>query len=108
MTLAVLDSCEMREPHTLLAFTVDGDLAAHGPFNGEPAAASYAAHVALHHADIAATRPIPLHHPDQPILPDSAWIPVPASLAGAARPAATQSRAVALVLLDRTRCRSPP
>jgi hypothetical protein len=103
VSLAVLDSHEMREPRILLAFTVDGDLSGHGPFNGEPAAASFAAQLALQHVDIAAARPITLHHPDQPNLPDSAWAPVPPSLADAARPATAESRAVALVLLDRTR-----
>jgi len=36
VTLAVLDSQEMREPHTLLAFTVDGDLAGHGHSTASP------------------------------------------------------------------------
>jgi hypothetical protein len=74
VTLAVLDSQEMREPHTLLAFTVDGELAGHGPCNGEPAAASFAAHLALQHPHRASTpqgtgSPCPLHPAAPP--PDS-------------------------------------
>jgi len=101
-TVAVLDSVEVRDPHALLAFTTGGELAAHGPFDGEHAAASYAPQLAMADAAVAATRPMPLHHPDQPKVPDDAWRPVPAELARLARPALTDARA-ALVLLDRTR-----
>jgi hypothetical protein len=103
-TIAYLDSLELRDPHALLVFTVDGELSTHGPFDGEIAAASHAPHLAMIDATVAATRPMPLHHPDQPALPDDAWLPVPAELAHAARPAITDARAAALVLLDRTRC----
>jgi hypothetical protein len=102
-TIAYLDSLEVRAPHALLVFTVDGELSAHGPFDGEIAAASHAPYLAMTDASVAATRPMPLHHPDQPALPDDAWLPVPAELAHAARPAITDARATALVLLDRDR-----
>jgi hypothetical protein len=101
-TVAIMDSIEVREPHALLAFTTGGDLAAHGPFNGEPAAGSYAPDLAMTDATIAATRPVPLHHPDQQTLPDDAWLTVPAALAQAARSTLVDTRAAALVLLDRT------
>jgi hypothetical protein len=101
-TVAIMDSLEVREPYTLLAFTAGGELAAHGPFDGQPAAASYAPRLAMTDAAVAATRPMPLHHPDQPLLPDDAWLPVPAELARLARPALVDARAAALVLLDRT------
>jgi len=101
-TVAIMDSLEVREPHTLLAFTTGGDLAAHGPFGGEQAAASYAPRLAMTDAAVAATRPMPLHHPDQPAVPDAIWHPVPADLARLARPALTNARTAALVLLDRT------
>jgi hypothetical protein len=104
-TVAIMDSLEVREPHTLLAFTTDADLTAHGPFNGQPAAETYAPHLAMTAATIAATRAIPLHHPDQPTLPDNAWLPIPATLAQGARPALVDARATALVLLDRDHTR---
>jgi hypothetical protein len=102
-TVAVLDSVEVRDPYALLAFTTGGDLAAHGPFGGEQAAASYAPRLAMTDAAVAATRPMPLHHPDQPAVPDGIWHPVPADLARLARPALTDARTAALVLLDRDR-----
>jgi hypothetical protein len=101
-TVAIMDSLEVREPYTLLAFTAGGELAAHGPFDGQPAAVSYAPHLAMADATVAATRPIPLHHPGQPALPDEAWLAVPAEFARLARPALLDARAAALVLLDRT------
>ncbi len=102
-TVAVLDSVEVRDPYALLAFTTGVELAAHGPFDGEQAAASYAPQLAMTDAAVAATRPMPLHHPDQPAVPDDAWRPVPADLARVARPALADARTAALVLLDRDR-----
>jgi hypothetical protein len=102
-TVAIIDSLEVREPHTLLAFTLGGELAAHGPFDGQPAAASFAPHLAMADAAVAATRAMPLHHPDQPVIPADAWLAMPAELAHRAHPALLEARAAALVLLDRTR-----
>ena len=102
-TVAVLDSVEVRDPYALLAVTTGGDLAAHGPFDGEQAAASYTPQLAMTDAAVAATRPMPLHHPDQPAVPDDVWRPVPAELARLARPALADARTAALVLLDRDR-----
>jgi hypothetical protein len=102
-TVAVMESLEVREPHTLLAFTTGGELAAHGPFDGEPAAESYAPHLATADATVAATRAMPLHHPDQPDIPDDAWLAIPPQYATLAHPALLDARAAALVLLDRTR-----
>jgi hypothetical protein len=102
-TVAILDSLEMRDPHALLAFTTAGDLAAYGPFDGETAAANHAAQLALANPDIAATRPMPLHHPNRPDLTDEAWKPVPPEYARAARPALVDAPTIALVLLDRAR-----
>ncbi|MCZ7421170.1 hypothetical protein O7605_16830 [Verrucosispora sp. WMMA2121] len=47
VTLAVLDSLEIRDPHTLLAVHTSGDLGAHGPTSGAEAAHSHAATLAL-------------------------------------------------------------
>jgi hypothetical protein len=80
------------------AFTTDGELSAHGPFDGQPAAASHAPHLAMADATVAATRAMPLHHPNQPVIPADAWLAVPTDLA---RPAPLDARAAALVLLDR-------
>jgi hypothetical protein len=102
-TIAILDSVEVRQPHALLAFTPAGDLSAHGPFDGEPAAASHAPGLAMTDPTVAATRPVPLHQPDQPTLPDDAWFAVPDPLARVARPALADTRTTVLVLVDRTR-----
>jgi hypothetical protein len=56
----------------------------------------------MNDATVAATRAMPLHHPDQPVIPDDAWLAVPAQLARLAHPALLDARAAALVLLDRT------
>jgi hypothetical protein len=100
-TVAILDSIEMREPYTLIASTIDGQLAAYGPFDGETAAGAYAPQLALADVTVAATRPTPLHHPSRPALPDDAWLPVPTELARLARPAPGDAHAAALILLDR-------
>jgi hypothetical protein len=102
-TVAILDSLEMRDPYALLAFTTAGDLAAYGPFAGETVAADHAAALAMHTPDIAATRPMPLHHPDRPDLTNQAWKPVPPKYARAARAALVDAPTIALVLLDRAR-----
>jgi hypothetical protein len=102
-TIAILDSVEVRQPHALLAFTLAGDLSAHGLFDGEPAAANHAPHLAMTDPAVAATRPVPLHQPDQPTLPDEAWFAVPDPLARLARPALADTRTTVLVLVDRTR-----
>jgi hypothetical protein len=102
-TVAILDSLEMRQPHTLLAFATGCEIAAHGPFDGQSAAADYAPQLAMTDPRVAATRPTPLHHPDQTTLPDDTWIGIPADLARAAHPALTDAAAAVLVLLDHTR-----
>jgi hypothetical protein len=44
---------------------------------------------------------MPLHHPDQPSIPDNVWTTIPAALADVAQPALLDGPAAALVLLDR-------
>jgi hypothetical protein len=95
--IAIPDPAEVRQPHALLAFTLAGDLAAHGPFDGEPAAASHAPHLAMTDPTVATTRPMPLH-PDQPILPDDTWFAVPDPLTRVARPVLADIRTTVLVL----------
>ncbi|MFD6754897.1 hypothetical protein [Micromonospora gifhornensis] len=102
ITLAVLDSLEIRDPHALLAVHTSGELDAHGPTSGATAAHSHAATLALDNATLAATRPAPLHNPAAPTLPATCWVDLPADLAATLRPALHHARAAALVLLDRT------
>jgi len=104
VTLAVMDSLEHRDPYALLAATVDGALAAHGPFHGGQSAAGHAPLLAAADPAVFATCAVALHPADQPNLPDDAWLPLPADLAPAAHPAPTDTTAAAVVvLLDRTR-----
>lgn len=100
-TVAIIDSLEVRDPYALLAFTATGLLSTHGPFAGATAASSHTATLALGDSALFATRPAPLHHPDEATLPDTAWLDVPDQLAAAARPALADTPTAALVLLDR-------
>jgi hypothetical protein len=102
-TVADLDSVEVREPYTLLAFTVGGELAAHGRFDGDPAAESYAPRLAMTEAAMAATRPVALHDPGQLDMPDGSWFAIPAHPACATVATIGDARAAVLVLLDRYR-----
>jgi len=100
-TAAILDPSELREPHALLAVSVAAELLAYGPFDGTQAAANAAPILALTLAEIRATRPVPLHRPEQPSLPDSTWCDLPSELTDL-RPAPHDARhAVALALVDR-------
>ena len=47
------------------------------------------------------TCPVPLHHPDQPTLPDTAWVPMLPAIAARVTPAPAGAAPVALLLLDR-------
>ncbi|MGX4657849.1 hypothetical protein ACWCHM_29640 [Micromonospora sp. SCSIO 07396] len=102
VTLAVLDSLEIRDPHTLLTVHTSGELDAHGPTSGATAAGSHAATLALDSTTLAATRPVPLHAPAATALPATCWVDLPTDLAAALRPALDDARAAVLVLLDRT------
>jgi hypothetical protein len=104
VTLAVIDSLEVRDPYTLLAFTADGALTAHGPFEGDHAAAGYAPSLAATDPTVVATGPAALHPPDQPAVPEDAWGPLPAEIAASAHATpAADAPVTVLVLLDRTR-----
>jgi hypothetical protein len=108
VTIALLDSVEARHAHALLAAHRDGTLRVHGPFDGETAAERHAPALAMTDPSIAATLPLPLHHPGGGDLPpDDAWRPLhqqaPISTAVAAAPA--QPAPAALVLLDQPRQR---
>jgi hypothetical protein len=108
ITIALLDSIEAHRAHALLVLRRDGTPCVHGPFDGESAAAAHAPTVALTDPSVAATLPLPLHHPgDGELPPDDAWRPLhqqavvrTTTAAAPARPAHT-----ALVLLDRQRQR---
>ncbi|MFG1719089.1 hypothetical protein ACGFLT_29030 [Micromonospora chalcea] len=102
VTLAVLDSLEIRDPHALIAVHTSGDLDAHGPTSGADAAHSHAATLALDSTTLAVTRPVPLHDPAVTDLPATGWVDLPPDLAHILRPALDDARTAVLVLLDRT------
>ena len=105
ISLAVMESSEMREPHVLLALHTDGRLTAHGPTRGGTVAATYAPQLAMTDATTAGTIPILLHDPAQPTLPDTAWRDLPDDLAEKLCPVPADTRTLAVVLLDNTRDR---
>lgn len=102
ISLAVMDSTEMREPHVLLALHTDGRLTTHGPASGATTTDTYAAHLAKTDPTIVATIGVPLHDPAQPTLPDAAWRPLPGDLAENRPPVTADTRTLAVVLLDHT------
>jgi hypothetical protein len=101
ITLAVLDSLEIRDPYALLAVHTGGELGAHGPTSGATAAGTHAATLALDSTTLAVTRPVPLHDPAATALPATCWVDLPSDLAAALRPALDDARTAVLVLLDR-------
>jgi hypothetical protein len=103
-TVAIIDSLEAKDPHVLLTLSGSTDLAAHGPFTGGTAASNYGPRLALTDLTVTHTRTALLHHPNQPTLPDDAWLGgLPADLADNIRPALATTNSTALVLLDRDR-----
>ncbi|MEV7331395.1 hypothetical protein [Micromonospora sp. NPDC093244] len=102
VTLAVLDSLEIRDPHALLAVHTTGELGAHGPTSGAEAAHSHAATLALDSTTLAVTKPVPLHDPAVTDLPTTSCVDLPPDLAPIMRPALDDTRTAVLVLLDRT------
>jgi hypothetical protein len=104
-TVAVLDPIEARDAYALLVLHHDDTLAVHGPFDGPTAAARHAPTLAMTDQSVAATLPLPLHHPGAGDLPpDDAWAPLQhlPAITDAALPQGTHT---ALVLLDRPRQR---
>ena len=101
VTLAVLDSLEIRDPYALLALTTDLTVTAHGPFDDRTVADSYAPRLATADPRVTGTCPVPLHHPDQPTMPDTAWVPMLPAIATRVTPAPAGAAPVALLLLDR-------
>lgn len=109
LTIALLDSIEAHRAHALLALRRDGTPSIHGPFDGESAAAAHAPGLAMSDPSVAATLPLPLHHPgDGDLPPDDAWRPLHQQAVVSTTTAATtsaQPAQAALVLLDRQRQR---
>jgi hypothetical protein len=99
VTLAVIDSVEVRDPHVVITVSREGGLAVHGPVDGPQAAAAHGPNLARTDLTIAATKPAPLHGRDAGATP--LWEPVPAHLAGILHPEPVE-HAAAVVLLDRT------
>ncbi|MFV2102098.1 hypothetical protein [Micromonospora sp. LOL_024] len=100
-SLALLDTAEDRQPHALLAVTTDATLSLHGPLAGRATASDYAPHLAMHNADIAATTPAALHHPDTTTIDASEWLTIPPDIAAAVHTRMPDTSGVGLVPLDR-------
>ncbi|WP_238432322.1 hypothetical protein [Micromonospora tarensis] len=103
VSLALIDTADDHQAHALLAVTTDAAMSLHGPIAGRTAAADYAPHLAMHNADIAATTPAALHHPDSMTIGTSEWLTIPPDIAAAAHTGALDTTSVGLVLLDRDR-----
>jgi hypothetical protein len=101
VSLAVMDSREVTEPHVLLAVHTDGRLTAHGPGKGPATAQEYGPVLALTDATTAATVAVPLHDPTEPSVPDAAWRHVPDNITAGLRTAPADTRTGVVVLLDR-------
>jgi hypothetical protein len=103
VTLAVIDSHEVHDPHALLTLTADPVLTVHGPFDGDNAAHSHAPRMVAADPTVVGTCPVPLHHPIQGALPDTAWVTMPPDLAATVvvDPAPDGAAPVAVLLLDR-------
>lgn len=101
LSLGVLDSLEVNDPYVLLAISTGDQLSAHGPFDGEPAAASHAAWLAASDTNLLATRPAPLLPADQARHLDQMWLQIPARFASTVQPADPEIPPVVLVVLDR-------
>lgn len=102
-SIALVDSVEEHEPHALLALTDTHELLAYGPFHGQSAAGAAAAPLALGNPAIAVTRPLALHDPTDPNIPDDLWKPFPPAVAPdpRARDRADEDGPFAAVLVDR-------
>jgi hypothetical protein len=108
VTIALLDSIEAHRAHALLVLRRDGTPSIHGPFDGEGAAAAHAPALTTADPSVAATLPLPLHHPgDGALPPDDAWRPLHQQAAVSTITAMTPAEPAqtALVLLDRQRQR---
>jgi hypothetical protein len=80
------------------------DKTAHGPFEGDHAAAGYAPRLAAADPTVVATGPAALHPTDQPAVPEDAWGALPAEIAVSAHATpGADAPVTVLVLLDRTR-----
>ncbi|MEU1606070.1 hypothetical protein [Micromonospora matsumotoense] len=102
-SLTLIDTIGDRQPHVLLAVTTDATLSLHGPISGAATTAHYAAHLALHHPDVAATTPAALHHPSITTIDPSQWPTVPPDIAATAHAECADTSSVGVVLLDRDR-----
>ncbi|GIM90127.1 hypothetical protein [Paractinoplanes toevensis] len=101
ISLTVLDSLEVSDPHVLLAVHTDGRLTAHGTVAGPATALEYAPDLVLTDGMITATVAVPVHNPtDANIAPD-AWRHLPDDLADRLLDAPPETGACMVVLLDR-------
>jgi hypothetical protein len=106
VTIAIVDMHTPRQPHALLAVSTAVAVTGHGPFGSQRAARRHGRHVAATDPSVAATRPVPLHHPDLPTLAGDAWTAIPDVIAAHLRPGHVAGPARSLLLLlDRTRGR---
>jgi hypothetical protein len=100
ITLALLDSHEIREPHILVAVSVTACLTTHGPFDGSIAAASQAPLLAIAEEQVAATRPLRLHNRHAPVA-GLHWVDIPDLLNVGFHPARLRSSGCVVLLVDR-------
>ena len=106
VTIAIVDMHTLRQPHALLTVSTAVAVTGHGPFGSARAARRHGRHVAATDRTVAATRPVPLHHPDLPDLADDAWTAIPDVIATHLRPGrVAEAGPTLLLLLDRTRGR---
>jgi hypothetical protein len=100
ITLALLDSYEISDPHVLLAISTALAVSAHGPFDGD------APYLAVADQRIAATRPVRLHRREHHSIAGLHWatIPEPLLVAGL-RPARINAPGHVLLLVDRAAAR---
>lgn len=99
-TVGLMDSVQATAPHILAAIDISGGISAYGPFRGDTAANSHAGTVALSRGDVAATRALPLHRPDN-VPPTDAWATAPADLAEIIHAVDAAGPAAIVILLDR-------
>lgn len=99
ISLAYLDSLEIDTPAALLTWT-GGLLAAHGPFDGLPAARQYGFDLAMADRAVAVTQPIPLLPPADRDITTDTWQPVMPSAMTGTRAAVCDTPTVVTVLHD--------
>jgi hypothetical protein len=100
VTLSVVDSQAIHDPHVVISVSRRGWVAVYGWFDGLEAAAAGGAQLALADTGVEATKPARLHAPDGQTAA-LVWEPVPDELIAVLQPEPLGDTTVAVVLLDR-------